>query len=317
MASPAVRFYPRSHISRDLCTCCDSTRAVSDALRGALSGPRTDSQMNQVGTAAERVTGRGFLKWHVCPSVPADEHVTAGEHWHAEFGAPAALHQDVPGAPRAAGLARLPQRAPTGPAHLDFQPQRHPHGPRWEGAPLHGLALAAALTASELRPFCHWDSSVLTPTDHSSVPAHSRATPGRGRGPVAPAWLSGACTHHSAGPSVHTRSFFPAGGVGWGGGLRSLGAPLSLGAPEASNWVNTVIAFAAPMAFSWSSTPALSRCLDLAVLTLGFDVMWQSELAKLFSFGSPKIYSCLPKRFRVYMVGFFPLTARKLLTPVS
>lgn len=46
MASPAVSFYPRSHISRGLCTCCDSTRAVFDALRGALSGPRADSQMN-------------------------------------------------------------------------------------------------------------------------------------------------------------------------------------------------------------------------------------------------------------------------------
>lgn len=40
------QFYPRSQISLDLCTYCNSTRAVSDTLRGALSGLRTDAQLN-------------------------------------------------------------------------------------------------------------------------------------------------------------------------------------------------------------------------------------------------------------------------------
>lgn len=72
-------------------------------------------------------------------AVPADEHVSPGEHRHAQLRAPAPLHQDLPGAAGAAGLAGLAQRAAAGAAHLDLQPQRHPHGARRQGAPLHGL----------------------------------------------------------------------------------------------------------------------------------------------------------------------------------
>lgn len=80
--------------------------------------------------------------------VPADEHFTPGKHWHAELSTSAPLHQDLPGTPGAASIPWLPQRPQVGAAHLDFQPERYPHGPRREGAPLHGLTpLAAALTA--------------------------------------------------------------------------------------------------------------------------------------------------------------------------
>lgn len=76
-------------------------------------------------------------------AVSADEHVTAGQHRHAQLSAPAALHQDLPGATRPARVPWLAQRPAPGPPHLDLQPQRHPHGPRWQGAPLRGLGEAA------------------------------------------------------------------------------------------------------------------------------------------------------------------------------
>lgn len=97
--------------------------------------------------------GKGSESWpDPCaprPRVPADEHLPAGQHRHAELRPPAALRENLPGAPRAAGLPRPPQRPPAGAAHLDFQPQRHPDGPRREGAPLHGLrpALPACVSA--------------------------------------------------------------------------------------------------------------------------------------------------------------------------
>lgn len=79
----------------------------------------------------------------------ADEHLTPGKHWHAELGTSAALHQDLPGPSSAACIPWLPQRTEVGPAHLDFQPECYPHGPWWEGTPLHGLTLVSAvLTAS-------------------------------------------------------------------------------------------------------------------------------------------------------------------------
>lgn len=69
----------------------------------------------------------------------ADEHLSPGEHRHAELCAPAPLHQNLPGAPRPAGLAGLSQRPQAGTAHLDLQPKRHPHGSRRQGASLYGL----------------------------------------------------------------------------------------------------------------------------------------------------------------------------------
>lgn len=163
-----------------------------------------------------------------CPRVPPDEHVAAGKHRHAELGPSAALHQNLPGAARAARLARLAQRPPPGPAHLDVQPQRHPHGPRREGAPLHGLALgAAALTASEPRPL--WRPRLLCPYSPGSFlsACHASVTPGRGQGCVTFTWSSGggpparvpcdpeACTPRPAGAAlVWTLGRFPPWGVG-------------------------------------------------------------------------------------------------------
>lgn len=73
-----------------------------------------------------------------CFSSP-DEHQSAGQHRDAELSPPAPLHQDLPGSPGAAGLPGLPESPEACPSHLDLQPQRHPHGPRRQGAPLHGL----------------------------------------------------------------------------------------------------------------------------------------------------------------------------------
>lgn len=49
------------------------------------------------------------------------------------------MHQNLSGSPGPAGVARIPERPQTRPAHLDLQPQRHPHGSRRQGASLHGL----------------------------------------------------------------------------------------------------------------------------------------------------------------------------------
>lgn len=69
------------------------------------------------------------------------------------------------------------------------------------------------------------------------------------------------------------RSFSPLGG---GGCPRSLGAPLWLGAPEASKSVSTVIAFLAQISIFLELNPTSEVLLDPGRLTLGFDVMWQS-----------------------------------------
>lgn len=89
-----------------------------------------------------------FRTWHGMSSLMShipppprwpDEHLPPGKHRDAQLGASAPLRQDLPGAAGAAGVARLAQRAAPGAPHLDLQPQRHPHGPRRQGASLHGL----------------------------------------------------------------------------------------------------------------------------------------------------------------------------------
>lgn len=76
----------------------------------------------------------------VCLSLSvSDEHVSVRQHRDVELGSSAALHQNLSGSSGPAGVTRIPERPQTGPAHLDLQPQRHPHGPRRQGAPLHGL----------------------------------------------------------------------------------------------------------------------------------------------------------------------------------
>lgn len=70
---------------------------------------------------------------------PPDEHRSAGQHRDVELGPSAPLHQDLPGSSGTAGVSRLPEPPEARPPHLDLQPQRHPDGPRRQGAPLHGL----------------------------------------------------------------------------------------------------------------------------------------------------------------------------------
>lgn len=135
-------------------------------LEGALQRLRINPYMTLNPVTEEKVT-TGLCPWGLSrargrgsssfgdlraprPCVPPDEHVPVGEHRHAELGTPAALHQDLPGAPGAARLPRLAQRPAAGPAHLDVQPQRHPHGSRRQGAPLHGLGLRAASSGSQV-----------------------------------------------------------------------------------------------------------------------------------------------------------------------
>lgn len=53
--------------------------------------------------------------------------------------------------------------------------------------------------------------------------------------------------------------------------------------------------------------PLSEVLLGPVILALVFEVTWPSSLSKLFSFGFPKTYYCLPQRFCVYMVVvFFP-----------
>lgn len=80
-------------------------------------------------------------------SPPTDEHQPPGQHRDAELSPSTALHQDLPGSPRAAGVSGLPEPPEAGPPHLDLQPQRHPNGPRRQGAPLHGLSSHKAAAA--------------------------------------------------------------------------------------------------------------------------------------------------------------------------
>lgn len=69
----------------------------------------------------------------------SDEHQSARKHRDAELGPSAPLRQDLPGSSCAASVPGIPEPPEARPSHLDLQPQRHPHGPRWQGAPLHGL----------------------------------------------------------------------------------------------------------------------------------------------------------------------------------
>ena len=161
---PAVQLYPAGKISLDLCIFYNSIRTISDNTgrspseveKHPLGDPesREEEQVTAglcpLDPAPWRGRGSGSLGDSRAPSLPPDEHVPAGEHRHAELGAPAALRQDLPGAPRAARLARLAQRPAAGPAHLDLQPQRHPHGARRQGAPLHGLGLRPASSVSQV-----------------------------------------------------------------------------------------------------------------------------------------------------------------------
>lgn len=57
---------------------------------------------------------------------------------------------------------------------------------------------------------------------------------------------------------------------------RFLGTLLLLGATEAQKSINTVIALPAQISILAISTPPLKCCLNLAVLTLGVEVMWCS-----------------------------------------
>lgn len=135
----------------------------------------------------------------------------------------------------------------------------------------------------------------------------------RGQTPACVPCDSEACTPHPARVAlVWTLGRFPSGGMGV-----SVGATPWLGTPEASKSVNTVTAFPAQISIFLELNPTSEVLLEPGHLILGFDVMWQSCLAELFSFGFPKIHYCLPKDyvFTWLVVGFFspPMIARKLL----
>ena len=201
------------------------------------------------------------------PCVPPDEHLSAGKHRHAELGPSAALYEHLPGAPRAAGLPWPPQRPQAGAAHLDFQPQRHPDGPRREGAPLHGLRLtsqARILALSVPAP------RFLRPCAGAGSPLGAclpRVPQGRGqlcyfcmvrdRLLLVPPLGSEACTHHSAGcgPSVTRSLSCPRGR----GSRRSLGMLCGL-CSQARKSINTVIAAQPRSAFSSRRPPFLKCC---------------------------------------------------------
>lgn len=69
----------------------------------------------------------------------SDEHQSAGQHWYAELGSSAPLHQDLPSTTCAASIPGLPEPLEACSTYLDLQPKCHPHGPRWKGAQVHGV----------------------------------------------------------------------------------------------------------------------------------------------------------------------------------